>query len=215
MTGEHFMGIDIGTQGSKGVVTDHRGRVLAQHFVEHPVLHPQAGWAEQDPETHWWDDAVIIAQRVLSAAAIPGKNIQAVCVSGLIPDFAPTDAGGRPLCNAILYSDNRAVAEAEEINRLFGLEITTEEIAPKLLWFMRHRPELARKMRMMFNAHSYVVFRLTGEYTTDTVTACYWGAIYSSSRSRVANGRLQPARDRSRIAAGPLSPCPHRGACHP
>ena len=127
----HFLGIDIGTQGSKGVVTDRHGRVLAQHFIEHPVLHPQAGWAEQDPERHWWDDAATITQRVIADAPIPPEGIEAVCVSGLIPDFAPTDGEGRPLCNAILYSDNRAVAEVDEINREFGLEITTEEISPK------------------------------------------------------------------------------------
>jgi xylulokinase len=184
MTDGLFLGIDIGTQGSKGVVTDRHGRVLAQHFIEHPVLHPQAGWAEQDPEKHWWGDAATIARQVLADAAISAGRVNAVCVSGLIPDFAPTDGEGRPLCNAILYSDNRAVAEVDEINREFGLGITTEEISPKLLWFMRNRPELARDMRMMFNAHSYVVFRLTGEYTTDTVTACYWGAIYSSTRAQ-------------------------------
>lgn len=178
-----LLGVDIGTQGSKGVITDAGGQVLAQHFCEHPVLHPRPGWAEHDMEQTWWGDFVKITQALLAQPGIEPRAIAGICVSGLYPNMAPTDADGRPLWNAILYSDNRAVEEIEYVNRRYGLQLTSEEITPKLLWFMRHEPDLFAQTRMFFNAHSYVVYKLTGQYTIDYVAAGLVGAIYVSSRA--------------------------------
>jgi sugar (pentulose or hexulose) kinase len=183
MTAPLLLGVDIGTQGSKGVVADLRGQVLAQHFCEHPVLHPRPGWAEHDMEQTWWGDFVKITRALLAQPGIEPHAIAAICVSGLYPNMAPTDADGQPLRNAILYSDNRAVEEIEYVNQRYGLQLTSEEIIPKLLWFMRHEPDLFAQTRMFFNAHSYVVYKLTGQYTIDYIAACLIGAIYATSRA--------------------------------
>ncbi|HID86859.1 MAG TPA: hypothetical protein EYP55_05700 [Anaerolineae bacterium] len=183
MAKSFLLGVDIGTLGSKGVVVDPEGRVLAQHFCEHDVLHPKPGWAEHDPEQTWWGDFVRITQALLAQPDIEPEAIAAVCVSGLIPDLAPTDGEGQPLRNAILYSDNRALEEIQYVNQLFGTQLTSEEITPKLLWFLRHEPDLFARTRMIFNAHSYVVYKLTGQYTIDYLTACLFGAIYATSRA--------------------------------
>lgn len=184
MTECYLVGIDVGTQGSKGVLVTPDGLVLAQHFCEHEVLHPRPDWAEHDAERHWWQDLVRISQTLLTQSTVPPHKIGAVCVSGLIPDLLPTDEGGRPLRRAILYSDNRAVKEIEEVNARLGCALTSEEITPKLLWFMRHEPDLFARTRMVFNAHSYLVYRLTGEYTIDYLTASLFGAIYDAARAQ-------------------------------
>jgi len=183
MTEPLLLGVDIGTQGSKGVIADPEGRVLAQHFCEHSVLHPKPGWAEHDPEQTWWGDFVKITQALLAQPGVESQAIAAVCVSGLFPNMAPTDAGGRPLRNSILYSDNRAVEEIAYVNQLYGTQLTSEEITPKLLWFLRHEPDLFARTRMFFNAHSYVVYKLTGQYTIDYIAACLVGAIYATSHA--------------------------------
>ena len=43
-----------------------------------------------------------------------------------------------------------------------GLKLTSEELTPKLVWFLRHEPQLARQMRMFFDAPHYLVYRLCG-----------------------------------------------------
>ena len=49
-----LMGIDVGTGGTRAVVIDARGQVMASATVEHaPFASPQTGWAEQDP-ADWW-----------------------------------------------------------------------------------------------------------------------------------------------------------------
>jgi xylulokinase len=122
-------------------------------------------------EQTWWGDFMKITQALLAQPGIEPQAIAAICVSGLYPNMAPTDADGQPLRNAILYSDNRAVEEIDYVNQRYGLQLTSEEITPKIVWFMRHEPDLFAKMRMFFNAHSYVVYKLTGQYTIDYI-AC-------------------------------------------
>jgi len=183
MSRQYLLGIDIGTLGSKGMIVTAEGHIVAQHFCEHHVIHPQSGWAEHDPEQHWWGDFVRISQALLHKSGLNPKDIAGICVSGLIPDMLPTDEHGVPLRNAILYSDNRAIAEINYINSITGANLTSEEITPKLLWFIRNEPDLFAHTRMIFNAHSYVVYKLTGVYSVDFVTAAYFGAIFSSQQA--------------------------------
>ncbi|MBR7137060.1 MAG: xylulokinase, partial [Clostridia bacterium] len=49
----YLLGVDIGTSGTKSVLFDEIGTVVAHATVEYPMYQPKAGWAEQDPED-WW-----------------------------------------------------------------------------------------------------------------------------------------------------------------
>lgn len=202
MSGTCLLGVDIGTLGSKGVITDLGGQVLAEAFQEHDVIHPCPGWAEHDPERDWWDDFVKISQGLLAQSRVRASDIAAINVSGLVPNMAPTDADGVPLRNAILYSDNRAVEEIRHINDLMGTALTSENITPKILWFRRHEPQLFARTAMLFNAHSYVIFRLTGRYTVDHLTAHAFGGIYS----RAQGGWLDDVAERLGIPIRILPP---------
>ena len=51
---DYLLGVDIGTLGSKGILIDTEGRVLAEHYVEHDINMIRPGWVEQDPETCYW-----------------------------------------------------------------------------------------------------------------------------------------------------------------
>jgi xylulokinase len=179
MTGDVLLGIDVGTQGVKGVLVLPSGRQIAQAVHEHGSSYPRADWVEHDIHD-WWLGAQVVIRELLRQAAVDPRQIKSVGVSGLYPAMGPTDARGDPLAGAILYSDNRAVAEVEEVNRVMNLRLSMEELTPKLLWFLRHRPELAAQMHMFFDAAHYLVYQLTGAYVTDTITAGLYGAIYES-----------------------------------
>lgn len=180
MSDELLLGIDIGTQGVKGILADQSGKIKAQHQVEHGSLHPQPNWCEQDMTVNWWENPIIVIQFLLRSSRIQPEQIKAISVSGLYPALGPTDSTGNPIAKAILYSDNRSVAEVEEVNQTLGLQLTTEELTPKLIWFLRNEPDLASQMRMFFDAAHYLVYKLTGEYVTDTITTGLFGAIYQS-----------------------------------
>jgi xylulokinase len=172
-----LLGLDIGTTGVKGCLVTGRGEVVAEAYSEHACRYPQPNWVEHDMLENWWQNPAQVVRKLLQTEGVQPAQVKAVCASGLHPNFGPADAQGNPLCGAILYSDNRAVAELEEINTRHSLKLTSEELTPKLVWFLRHRPE-ARRMAMFFDAVHYFVYRLTGEYITDTISVGAWGAIY-------------------------------------
>lgn len=180
MADDLLLGIDIGTQGVKGVLVNGRGKIVASANIEHRCDYPQPGWVEHDMWQNWWANPVKVIRRLLETDGVQAAQVKAVFPSGLHPNFGPADERGEPLSGAILYSDNRAVAELQEINSRLGLKLTSEELTPKLVWFIRNKPELAGRMRKCFDAVHYLVYKLTGEYVSDTISVGGWGAIYES-----------------------------------
>ncbi|RLE69978.1 MAG: hypothetical protein DRJ43_02975, partial [Thermoprotei archaeon] len=97
MAGPFVLGIDAGTGGCKAVAYDLDGRVVAESFVEYPVLHPRVDWAEQDP-MDWWNATVKALRNVARRVAI--EDIEALAVTSQREAFTPLDAEGRVLANA-------------------------------------------------------------------------------------------------------------------
>jgi len=65
----YFLGIDVGTGGTRALIMDASGRVISSGTEEHvPFASPHPGWAEQDPRD-WW-------RACCAAVKKPGKNFQ-------------------------------------------------------------------------------------------------------------------------------------------
>ncbi len=175
-----LLGLDIGTQGVKGVLVDRQGQAVAEAELEHDSVYPRSDWCEHNMLQNWWQNPVNVILSLLQTKNVLPARIAAVSISGVFPAMGPTDSKGEPLRGAILYSDNRALKEVEELNETLGLNLTSEALTPKLMWFLRNEPELAGEMSMFFDAAHFAIFKLTGEYVIDTITAGLFGAIYAS-----------------------------------
>ncbi len=175
-----LIGIDIGTTGVKCILLTPNGKIAASEYLEHECIYPGPGYVEMDMWNNWWVNPAHAIRNILTKNKINAGQIKGVGISGLYPAFGPTDRAGQPIANAILYSDNRSYEEVFELNRKLGLQLSSEELTPKLIWFIRHQPELAKKMAMFFDSMHYLVYKLTGAYVQDTQTTGLWGAIYES-----------------------------------
>ena len=183
-----FLGIDIGTFESKGVLVDEAGDILASASRPHKMLVPQAGWAEHRAEEDWWGDFTFISHKLISDAAIDPVSIKAVAVSGIGPCMLPVDRQGKPLMNAVLYGvDTRAAAEIEELTTRIGADrildfcgnaLTSQSVGPKILWLKNNRPEIFAATHQILNCNSYLVYRLTGRYVIDHYSAASSGPLY-------------------------------------
>ncbi|MCC3313011.1 FGGY-family carbohydrate kinase [Nocardia africana] len=181
-----FIGIDIGTSGSKGVLTDADGKILARSERPHAVSMPRPGWVEHDAESVWWADFVAIARELVQAAA--GARLEGLGISGIGPCLLPADAQGNPLRPAILYGvDTRATVEIDELTGELGeaavLEragspLTSQAVGPKLRWLARHEPDVSARTRMLLMASSFLVHRLTGRYVLDHQSASQCVPMY-------------------------------------
>jgi xylulokinase len=187
---ELLVGIDVGTQSSKGVLVRPDGTLVAEARAEHGMDVPRPGWAEQDADAVWWADVCAIARRLV--AAVPaGDRIGGVGVSAIGPTVLPLDAGGRPLRRAILYGvDTRATAQIEalearhgaaELAAWSGMDLSSQACSPKIAWLADEEPEVYAKARWFVTATTYLVYRLTGELVIDARTASHFNPLFDRS----------------------------------
>ncbi len=172
-----FMGIDIGTYESKGVLIDEHCAIVAAHAVKHELENPRPNHFEHDAEAVWWGDFCAISRALLEQSGIPAQQVACVGSSALGADCLPVDEHCRPLRKAILYGiDARAEQEMaeltdlygpEKVQRLFGRPICSSDVAPKILWIKRNEPEVYARTHKFLTATSYLTAKLTGEYVID------------------------------------------------
>lgn len=174
---EYFLGIDIGTFESKGVLIDDHFHVCASYATKHTMENPKPNYFEQDAEAVWWRDFCILSHRLIQEADITGGKISCVGVSTLGTDCLPVDQDCRPLRPAILYGiDARATEEIDfltdyygkdSVLELFGHPLCSGDTATKILWIRNHEPEIYEKTYKFLTGSSFITAKLTGEYVID------------------------------------------------
>lgn len=199
---EHFfIGIDIGTGETRGVLIDKTCRVVASEAIRHNVSNPQPGWFEMDPESEWWPEFCQVSRALIAEAGISAEQISCVGLSCMGCDCIPVDADGTALSKAILYGiDSRATREMAELGEMLGADaehimghaICTSDIAPKIMWFKNNLPEVWEAADKFLTGSSYLCAKLTGNFTIDVYLAeefmpCYdpisWEASEVSCRN--------------------------------
>lgn len=181
----YLMGVDVGTQATKGILVQADGRTVATCTEEYGVLHPQPLWAEQWPGV-WLEAASRVIRGLL--AHVDPKEVAGVCISGLYGGSGvPLDEKGEVLRPCIIWMDRRATEEVEwikanvDLDRLF--EITGNWVDSyfgytKILWIKRKEPRIWRRTALFLPPNSYINFRLTGEVAIDHSSAGNLGGLY-------------------------------------
>jgi xylulokinase len=175
-----LLGIDVGTGGTRALLIDESGRVLASATADHAhFASPQTGWAEQEPRD-WWRACREAVHRVLSVSGVPEAGIASVGFSGQMHGAVLLDQAGEPLRPSLIWCDQRTAAEAAELTQSIGEEqliawtcnpALTNFTLTKLLWVRKHEPTLFSKFWTLQLPKDYVRFRLTGEYAMDMADA--------------------------------------------
>ena len=169
-----FLGIDVGTGGTRALLIDRSGKVLASHSAEHAPIHSeQIGWAEQDPED-WWRAAQLAIAGALEAAEHP--QVEAVALTGQMHGCVMLDANGQVLRPALIWCDQRTQPQCDWLTETIGaarlIELVANPALPnftltKLLWVREHQPEIFQKIAHVLCPKDYVRYRLTGTLAMD------------------------------------------------
>ncbi|MBE6662442.1 MAG: hypothetical protein E7606_04080 [Ruminococcaceae bacterium] len=166
----HLMGIDIGTTSVKSGVFD---ETLEQKlsFVADYTLDSHGDIVEFDGEEYW----TIVKGEIEKACR--DLKIDALAVDTQCETLILTDDFGNPVRQAIVWLDNRATKEAEEIEAHFGRqkvyeitgqpEITATWPACKLLWVKKNEPEIWAKTKKVFLLEDWILYKLTGRFVTE------------------------------------------------
>lgn len=175
-----FLGIDVGTGGTRAVLVDVEGRVTAAATGEHaPFASPQTGWAEQDPRD-WWRAATSAVREVLAKNEIQPDEISAVGFSGQMHGAVLLDQHDEVLRPSIIWCDQRTSDQCIAITKKVGaarlIELTcnpalTGFTLPKLLWVRESEPDVWRQVGSVLLPKDYIRLRLTGDKATDVADA--------------------------------------------
>ncbi|MBM3999054.1 MAG: xylulokinase [Planctomycetes bacterium] len=206
-----YIGIDIGTSGTKTLVIDDAGRILAEAGASYPLHHPKPLWSEQDPED-WWRAVVRTVRAAVGESRVAPSDVRAIGLSGQMHGSVFLDKNHRVIRRAILWNDQRTADECAEIEQRAGGRkrliqfvanpALTGFTAPKILWLRKHEPRNFEKCAKVLLPKDEIRRRLTGEFATDVSDAS--GTLLLDVRRRCWSQKLLERLD---LDPGLLPPC--------
>jgi len=183
-----LLGLDVGTQGTKGVVVDaDHGKVVARAAVSYGLIEGlPPGAAEQHPQT--WIDAVReVARRLFGrgpdAQGLEAQRVAGIGVSGQQHGFVALDENGDVIRPAKLWCDTSTAHEARGLSERIGRHVPTGFTAPKIVWLKEREPEHFARLRWVLLPHDYVNYRLTGRMTMEAGDASGTGLFDPVARA--------------------------------
>jgi len=174
-----LLGIDIGTTGSKAVLIEPNGKVIAHATTEYPIIVPKPNWAEQNPED-WWKATIKSIRGVILKSGIKSDSITGIGLTGQMHGLVLLNNKEEILRPCILWNDQRTVEECEEINRkiskermmkIAGKPALTSFTAGKILWVKKNESYIYRKIAHILLPKDYIRYCLTGEIAMEVVDA--------------------------------------------
>jgi len=177
---KYVFGIDVGTGGTRAVIANEGGGIVASATEEHtPFASPESGWAEQHPED-WWRAARIAICNALTKANLRNDQISCAGFSGQMHGAVMLDGAGEVVRPALIWCDLRTEKQCQELNERIGserlIQLTCNPALAnftltKLLWVRENEPENWKRIRSVMLPKDYIRFRMTGERATDMADA--------------------------------------------
>ena len=201
MSKKYLIGLDIGTSGTKCILADDEGTVIASSTQEYPLYTPKPGWAEQDPQD-WWDAVVRGLKVILGKADMNPADIAGLSYSGQMHGLVALDERLEVIRPSILWCDQRTQAQCDWITeRAGGLEglltytnnqMLTGYTGGKILWLRDEEPDNFARMKVFVCPKDYIRFRMTGSVGIDVSDASGTG-FYDVKNRRWSDGLIELA----------------------
>lgn len=170
-----LLGIDVGTSSIKGMLMEENGRILAISARNYDVSFPKPNYAEQDPRM-WWVRLCQVMGELQRKCPRMKEDLQGIGLSGQMHGLVAIDKEGIPVRPAIIWMDQRATKELEEIKEkipfsrqgeIFHNQVFNGFALPSLLWMKREEPDLYERIDKIFQPKDYIRYCMTGEVGTE------------------------------------------------
>jgi xylulokinase len=174
-----LLGIDLGTSSVKVTALDPERGTIGYGRADYSIYRPNEDFAELEPKEVL--EAIGIAvQRTLTVAGIQAIDINAIGLTGMVPSLISVDQYHRAMGRCMINLDQRAVREADQLQKEFGVEALVRMTglvchpkfgACKILWLQTHQPEIFRQATYFLQLKDYVGLCLTGKACSDPCTS--------------------------------------------
>lgn len=170
----YVLGLDLGTSALKGLLVNKVGEVLKTITVDYPLITPERGYSEQDPN-QWVSASKEVMKQLVQTFPGAVSEIEGISFSGQMHSLVLIDDEGNSLRNAILWNDVRTTKQCEVITEKLGsdlINITKNKALegftlPKILWVQEHEPEIWAQATTMLLPKDYLRYKLTGKLNMD------------------------------------------------
>ncbi|MFV0289147.1 MAG: xylulokinase [Mycoplasmatales bacterium] len=166
-----YIGLDVGTSSVKGLLLNEQHEVVKTASRVYPINYFNDGWSEQNPED-WYNKSLEVLQELITKEI----TIKGISFSGQMHGLVILDAADQVIRPAILWNDQRTIAECQYLNEEIGKDVLRKEVGnialtgytlPKILWVKNHEPENFRKIKKVMLPKDYVAYKLTGVFASD------------------------------------------------
>lgn len=183
MAKEYFIGVDSGTQSIRAVLFDIKGKNIFQSKYNISTISPRNGWAEQDAGI-WWST---LCKALKDVAAFTGySGIAGIGIAYQRETFVMIDSSGNPVCPAILWNDQRATRQINDIeqelghdafHRITGKFLDTTPSTVKIKWIADNEPDNYKKLHKLLDVGAYLHWKLTGRMASPQAGADTLGIL--------------------------------------
>ena len=201
-----LVGVDVGTSSVKALLVTVEGRLVGEVAIDYPMSHPQAGWAETNPDD--WVNTVVaqsaglLPKPILGPARLPVSR-SCACVTRRAPGGRRRPVvSGRELDRPAQPARGGRLWErfgSERFLETTGLPLITGSTLASLMWTIKQRPDVWAATENVLLAKDYIMYRLAGGMTTTLHSRPYRPTRYP--HRRVVRGYLRSGRDRQRPSA--------------
>ncbi|MGQ4873570.1 MAG: xylulokinase [Promethearchaeia archaeon] len=189
MEEKYILAIDHGTSGPKTAIVSTTGKVIDWVFKEVPLLLPEAGAAEQNPDD-WWNGFLEGAKELINKGSVPAEDIVAVVNTSQWSGTVPVDENGNHLMNCIIWMDTRGAKQMKDFHKSLlqvsgysltkilkwikitggGPSLSGKDPIAHILWLKENKPEIYEKTYKFLEPQDFMNLKLTGKFATSEAT---------------------------------------------
>jgi xylulokinase len=196
-----LLGIDVGSSSVKcALVAIDSGECVASAYSpssEMKIHSPQAGFAEQDPET-WWKELRNAMAILADEYDFKKNDIAAIGISYQMHGLVMLDKEGNSIRPSIIWCDSRAVELGNNAFKEMGSTFCLEHYlnspgnltASKLKWVKEFQPDVYQKIYKVMLPGDYIAYKMTGEMST-TISGLSEGVMWDASKESIAHDLLK------------------------
>ncbi|NIA16785.1 MAG: carbohydrate kinase [Planctomycetes bacterium] len=193
----YLIGYDAGSSSIKATLLDaESGEVVASGTApkeEMEIIAPYPGWAQQEPEL-WWQHLKTATAEMMSQAKIDPADIKAIGISYQMHGLVLVDKDKKPLRQAIIWCDSRAVEIGNEAAQKIGHDKCFQRLlnfpgnftASKLRWVRENEPQIYSRIYKVMLPGDYIAMKMTGEIVT-TVPGLSEAILWDFQQRKIAD----------------------------
>lgn len=162
MTEVLFIGIDIGTQGTKAVLCNEAGTVINEAFCESKLIRPDINTVYEEP-SDILNASVYVIKQLTESAGERSKNIRAIGIDAQMAGIMGIDKNYNTVIPFDSWLDTKCAKYTEILKKEAGqaaIEKSGGQFmhahAPKILWWKNEQPEKYNEVYKFIQPNSYV-----------------------------------------------------------